>query len=295
VSAAANGGYQFSGFTGTLSGTATPRNLTMTAPAAVTANFILSPSAITITSAPAGLSLLVDGSACTAPCSVQWTAGTNHTIAATPSPQAGGAGVQYVFANWSDGGAQSHSVSAPSSAATYTANFTPAPSGGTASFVKTDTTTAGTWKGAYGADGSNVINDQANYPAYVTATVSGNGIYTWAGSTTAITALQKASSSTDRIAACWFSSASFSIDLRFNDTGAHQVALYLLDWDVYGGGRSQRVDILDASNNTLLDSRSISGFANGQYLVWNLSGHVTVRITNLNGYSNAVLSGILFR
>jgi hypothetical protein len=70
--------------------------------------------------------------------------------------------------------------------------------------------------------------------------------------------------------------------------------LYLLDWDVYGGGRSERVDILDGSN-TLLDSRSVSGFANGEYLVWNLSGHVTVRITNLNGNSNAVVSGILFR
>src|SRR5205807_10461299 len=73
----------------------------------------------------------------------------------------------------------------------------------------------------------------------------------------------------------------------------HQVALYLLDWDSYGGGRSERVDILDA-NNTLLDSRSVSGFANGQYLVWNLSGHVTLRITNLNASSNAVVSGLLF-
>ncbi|MCZ2147887.1 MAG: hypothetical protein LC126_08915, partial [Bryobacterales bacterium] len=32
--------------------------------------------------------------------------------------------MQYVYASWSDGGAQSHSVTAPGAAATYTANFT---------------------------------------------------------------------------------------------------------------------------------------------------------------------------
>jgi len=106
--------------------------------------------------------------------------------------------------------------------------------------------------------------------------------------------MQKGSSPTDLIAACWYSWDSLSIDLRFNDTSTHQVALYLLDWDNYQGGRSERVDILDA-NGTQLDSHSVSGFANGQYLVWNLSGHVMVRITNLNGAANAVVSGILFR
>ncbi len=170
----------------------------------------------------------------------------------------------------------------------------PPTAGGAATFVKTDTTTSGTWKGVYGADGSNIITDSANYPAYVTATPSGNSTYTWAASTSDTPGMQKGSSATDRIAACWYSWDSFSIDLRFNDSSTHQVALYLLDWDNYIGGRSERVDILDA-NNTLLDSRSVSGFANGRYLVWNLSGHVIVRITNLNAISNVVVSGILFR
>jgi len=77
----------------------------------------------TITTSPAGLSLTVDGSPCTAPCTFQWTPGSNHTIATT-SPQAGGSGTQYVFSNWSDGGAISHTITASSSPATYTANFT---------------------------------------------------------------------------------------------------------------------------------------------------------------------------
>ena len=56
---------------------------------------------------------------------------------------------------------------------------------------------------------------------------------------------------------------------------------------------SQRVDILDASSGSVLDSRSVTSFNGGQYLVWTLSGHVTIRIT-MTAASNAVLSGIFF-
>jgi Divergent InlB B-repeat domain len=50
-----------------------------------------------------------------------WTPGSNHTLATT-SPQSGGTGIQYVWLNWSDAGAISHSV-APTTATTYTASF----------------------------------------------------------------------------------------------------------------------------------------------------------------------------
>jgi hypothetical protein len=123
VSATANSGYVFSGFSGALTGTTTPQNLTMNAPKSVTANFTGSTVQHVITTAPAGLSLTVDSAPCTAPCTFQWTPGTNHTIATT-TPQPGGTGTQYVFASWSDGGAISHSITASSSPATYTANFT---------------------------------------------------------------------------------------------------------------------------------------------------------------------------
>ncbi len=163
---------------------------------------------------------------------------------------------------------------------------------GAAAFVKTDAITSGSWKGVYGTDGFNVINDTVNYPSYVTVTPSGNSLYNWAFSATDVRDLQRASSTTDRIAACWYSLSSFTVDLNFKDTSPHQVALYLLDWDNYYG-RTERVDILDA-NNTLLDSRTVSSFVGGEYLVWNLSGHVIVRITNTNPFSNAVMSGLFF-
>jgi hypothetical protein len=165
---------------------------------------------------------------------------------------------------------------------------------GTAAFVKLDSTTQGTWKSAYGADGYNVINDSTSYPAYVNVTPAGGFFsYSWAASTADVRALQKASIN-DRIAACWYSSNPFTVDLSFKDANTHQVALYLLDWDTFNGGRSERIDILDA-NNTVLDTRTVSSFVGGQYAVWNLSGHVIVRITNLSGVSNSVLSGVFFR
>src|SRR5215831_11638481 len=162
-----------------------------------------------------------------------------------------------------------------------------------AGFVKVDTTTGGSWKGVYGLDGYIVIGDGASAPSYGNASPSANSFYLWNGSTGETRAVQKASS-TDRIAACWYSGGAFTIDVNFTDAGLHQVALYMLDWDSWGGGRTQQVDVFDA-NNRLLDTRMVSGFTGGQYLVWNLSGHVTIRVTNTNPNGNAVVSGLFFR
>ncbi len=167
-----------------------------------------------------------------------------------------------------------------------------APSAATAAYVTTDTTTAGSWKAAYGGDGGNVIGDTAFYPSYVTVTPAGNSSAVWAPSTTDSRALQLESASTGRVAACWYSAGAFTLDLNFHDTATHKTALYLLDWDNYYS-RTERVDVLDAGGN-LLDTRTISNFTAGQYLVWNLSGHVVIRITNTNPSSNAVVSGIFF-
>src|SRR2546430_15077268 len=87
----------------------------------LTVNVALIP--ITVTSTPSGMSLTVDGIPCTAPCAFQWIQGSPHTVAVA-TPQAGAAGTQYAFANWSDGGAASHAISGPGAATTYTAAFT---------------------------------------------------------------------------------------------------------------------------------------------------------------------------
>jgi hypothetical protein len=92
----------------------------MSAPASVTAYFGVS---VTVNTSSAGPSFTVDNTTYTTPQTFTWIVGSSHTIATT-STQAGGTGTQYVFNNWSDGGSLSHTVTAPSSAITYIANFT---------------------------------------------------------------------------------------------------------------------------------------------------------------------------
>ncbi|MBL8179016.1 MAG: CAP domain-containing protein, partial [Bryobacterales bacterium] len=79
-------------------------------------------TAVTVTTNPTGRTFTVDGASYSSPQVFNWTPGSQHTIA-TASPQSSG-GTRYNFANWSDAGPISHSITTPASAATYTANFT---------------------------------------------------------------------------------------------------------------------------------------------------------------------------
>jgi hypothetical protein len=159
---------------------------------------------------------------------------------------------------------------------------------GTATFVQADTTTQGTWQGIYGAQGSKIVGGPASYPSYATVTPSGQSRWVWSSSTSDVRAL--ANPAGGRIAATWYSTSTFSVTVNVTDGQTHQVALYVLDWP--NAGRSERIDVLN-SVSQVVDSRTVSAFGGGEYLVWNISGEVTFRITRLAG-SSAVLSGLFF-
>jgi hypothetical protein len=167
---------------------------------------------------------------------------------------------------------------------------TGAAAGAAASFAGSNATTQGSWVGAFGADGYQVVGAAAALPAYAQVTPSGNSSYTWAASTQDTRALQKPGA-TDRIAATWYAATSFTVDVNLADGQSHRVSLYLVDWD--GQGRAERVDVVDPATGAVLDSRTISNFAGGQYLSWTVTGRVTLRVTATAG-PNAVLSGIFF-
>ncbi|MGA8856965.1 MAG: hypothetical protein WB643_07345, partial [Candidatus Bathyarchaeia archaeon] len=78
---------------------------------------------VTITSNPSGSGFVtVDGSPKTTPDIETWVVGTNHTIAAN-APVTCGTGCQYVWSSWSDGKAQSHTITVPLTSATFTASY----------------------------------------------------------------------------------------------------------------------------------------------------------------------------
>jgi uncharacterized protein (TIGR03437 family) len=164
-------------------------------------------------------------------------------------------------------------------------------SGASVAFVALDTTTQGAWKSKYGSDGYTIVDDSSNNPGYVIVSPSSAADYVWASSTTDVRALQK-SSGTDRIASTWYAKTVFNVDLNFTDRSIHQVAIYCLDWDF--GGRAQTVEVLDGASSTVLDTRSIANFSGGVYLVWNISGHVKLRVTQTSASFNGVVSGVFF-
>jgi uncharacterized protein YjbI with pentapeptide repeats len=172
------------------------------------------------------------------------------------------------------------------------ATFTVVAPSGTAAFVQTDTTTQGTWKPLYGAGGQAIPNDVTNYPLYAQVALTGQTAFTWSPATADIRAPQKGAT-TGRIASAWFSATTFSIDINLTDGLAHQVALYCLDWDSVNT-RAERIDVLDPATGQVLASTPVSAFSAGQYLVWNLSGHVTLRVTRTAGPA-AVVSGLFFK
>jgi hypothetical protein len=158
-------------------------------------------------------------------------------------------------------------------------------------FVKTDTATQGNWKGVYGTEGYNVIANSTSYPASVQVAATGKSDWTWSQSSTETRCLQKAGPATDRIAASWESATNYTVNVNVTDNKTHRMAMYFLDWD--RNGRSQTVEILDATSGAVLDTQNVSSFAEGKYLVWDISTSVKVRLTKLAGY-NATAQGLFF-
>jgi hypothetical protein len=123
LSATANSGYVFTSWTGNVANAnSASTTVTMNTAESVTASFSAASTVrVTVGTSPAGLSFSVDGTNYASTQTLTWTIGSSHTIA-TISPQTS-SGTENTFASWSDGGAISHSVTAPSSATTYTASF----------------------------------------------------------------------------------------------------------------------------------------------------------------------------
>ena len=174
--------------------------------------------------------------------------------------------------------------------------------GSAAKFVKMDETTSGNWKGVYGAEGAVIRGDATATSKCAVVTVKtlnpDASLWPTAGSTNDARALQKWGESKDRIAACWtvaHPAAYFQIDVEFTDGKEHQVALYCLDWDNADKGRSMTVEVWDPWRNAVLaDKQTVKEFSSGKYLVWNIRGHVALRLKSTGRWYNAVASGVFF-
>lgn len=157
---------------------------------------------LTLASNPSGLQLSLDGQPVTAPYSFDSVVGIVRSIAAVSPQSASGASVE--FASWSDGGAQTHNVTTPSTATTYVASYRAAvgTASGTglratyfdqidftgASATRVDATVDFAWGtsaplGSFGADTFSVRWQGQVAPAfsetYTFYTVSDDGVRLW--------------------------------------------------------------------------------------------------------------------
>jgi PA14 domain len=82
---------------------------------------------LTFQTGPSGLQLAVGGASQAAPFTRTVIVGSNNSVSA-PSPQTLG-GLSYGFQSWSDGGSQTHQITAPATATTYTATYQAVPAG----------------------------------------------------------------------------------------------------------------------------------------------------------------------
>jgi glucose/arabinose dehydrogenase len=204
--------------------------------ASATTSVNLQPKTVNLTfnSNPSGLSLAVGASQSVTPFTRTVIVNSANSLGA-PSPQTLG-GTSYTFSSWSDGGAASHTITAPATATTYTATYTSSGGGGgtellpnptfdtdisgwrqNSATLTRDTGTVHTGAGSLKIVTNNTIGTEGTYtPRSAAGTVTGGTAYTfsvWANA--AATAQLK-------IGVEWYSSTGTFLGLNqsnFNGTG----------------------------------------------------------------------------
>src|SRR5204863_1827484 len=116
--------------------------------------------------------------------------------------------------------------------------------------------TQGSWKGVYGVDCYSVIADTTTYPAYASFSHADDAMPIFYVPGVQTCALPIFNSSTDRIAAAYYSATSFTYDLNLTDAQTHQVRSE--ERRVGKECRSRRAPYHDEENNDLIDAKQAS-------------------------------------
>jgi hypothetical protein len=157
-----------------------------------------------------------------------------------------------------------------------------------ATFVTVDASTSGLWPFHYGGDGTALAGQQTSLPSGINLNVSSSGEVVWEENSEDPRSLIN-TTGTGRIAAGWRGTP-LNLDLNIPRGTPRKVALYFLDWNRTGA--SQQITIRDAATGSDLHTHTLADLGDGQYLVYNIEGHVNISIVAQNG--EALLSGVLF-
>jgi len=159
-------------------------------------------------------------------------------------------------------------------------------------FISTDSTTAGSWRNRYGSQGAYVVGASPAFPDFVINTTSGAGTVVRQKSTKNPTALENPNDVNHSIMAYLVTPTSMTLDMTLTDSKPHRVTLYVADYENLR--REERIEILDPNTLAVESETTVSDFARGKYVTFELSGHHLIRITKMSGLGGAVLSGVFF-
>jgi subtilisin family serine protease len=164
-----------------------------------------------------------------------------------------------------------------------------------AGWVKSDTTAQGNWVGKYGSEGYDIVHFKSP-PSYANITYS-NVLIVDPWQVPIDQRVLQIPDGSSRYAAVYYQFGVFSFDVSMTDDQMHRVSLYCVDMDRLG--RMENISIVDANTGSeLVSAYSLDSFGDGQYVTWNISGHVLINvkwIDNSNsGIDNAVVSGLFF-
>jgi hypothetical protein len=160
----------------------------------------------------------------------------------------------------------------------------PPPSGNSVTYLTTDTTALGNWKGVYGQDGNVIAQSSVMNPPYsyfgTAGAISLALLDTNATDPRALLKQQYLYSPTERVESYFHTLTSMDFQLNDSDGQTHRVALYFCDYE--RAGRSVTVQAIDSGTGAMLDTRSLTNYQAGVYLVYNYTGNITFRVINNN-------------
>jgi subtilisin family serine protease len=161
------------------------------------------------------------------------------------------------------------------------------------SSVGTNTVTRGNWYGAFGTNGNFIYGATTGTPSLAYATSSliptGASVVAYAKNIKSNDPrLLTNSAGTARATGYLYSPTSLSFGFNFGTT-TQRLSLYAASVDK--PNRTETVSVYDATTGLLLQSVSLSNFASGKYVSFDLTGAVTVSITT-TGNAGVVLNGL---
>jgi uncharacterized repeat protein (TIGR02543 family) len=233
----------------------------------------LAPVSCTVTTNPSGLEITVDGNKLTAPQAFTWTPGSSHSISVT-TPQNEIAGTRYAYSSWSDGGAQTHTITVPSSNTTYTANFT----------------TQYTLTSSVGSSGGGTVSPSGtnwyNSSQSVTVTATANAGYSfsgWSGDLSGTTNPTSVKMNGPRIVTANFTQNQYTLTVNVSPSGAGSVTVDLDKPTYVYGEKVTLTATANAGYNFSSWSGSVTGTTNPVTITINGDKTVTANFGAIPG------------